>query len=140
MAGRVGRLRSSLAERAVTLVSVPSARATPPVPHGRRWAASIGDADVRDRGVVSQRWAVACRGRILPSHLRRGVAELPHAPAVLLDPWSEPASQAPTILHGMVAISAAQEVMAIVGGIAVAAVGSERLWFAIAIAYGIAAS
>jgi membrane protease YdiL (CAAX protease family) len=130
----------SLAERAVTLVSVPSASGeTPPVPHGRRWAASIGTLTFAI-GVVSQRWAVACVGVVFSWLTCAAVwqnfrTRLPF----LLDPWSEPAPQAPTILHGMVAISAAQEVMAIVGGIAVAAVGSERLWFAIAIAYGIAA-
>jgi membrane protease YdiL (CAAX protease family) len=130
----------SLAEKSVTLVTVVrESGEIDPVPHGRRWAAWLGTFTFAI-GVISQRWTLAFAGVVFSwmtaaamwQNLR---ARLPF----LFDPWSERLPTPPTVLHGMVALSATQEAMAIVTLILVLLVGPDHLWFAITIAYGVAA-
>ena len=90
--------------------------------------------------MVTQRWTLAFAGVVFSWMTTAAMwqnfrARLPF----LFDPWSERLPPPPTVLHGMVAITAAQEVMAIVTAILVAAVGVERQWFGITIAYGVTA-
>jgi membrane protease YdiL (CAAX protease family) len=131
----------SLAEKGVTLVTMVSASGEPePVPRGRRFAASVGTLTFAI-GVLSQRWTLACAGVVFSWMTSAALwqnfrARLPF----LFDPWSERLPPPPTVLHGMVAISIAQEVLAVGTGIAVAVVGAQRQWFAISIAYGLAAT
>jgi membrane protease YdiL (CAAX protease family) len=130
----------SLAQKGVTLVTVVGESGEPePVPRGRRWAASLGTFTFAV-GVVTQRWTLAVAGVVFSWMTAAALwqnfrARLPF----LFDPWSERLPPPPTVLHGMVAISAAQEVMAITTGVLVAFVGPDHLWFAISIAYGVAA-
>lgn len=130
----------SLALKGVTLVTVVGESGEPePVPLGRRWAASLGTFTFAI-GVLTHQWTLAVAGVVFSwmtaaAFWQNFRARLPF----LFDPWSERVPPPPTVLHGMVAISAAQEVMALLIGILVVAVGTERLWFAISIAYGFAA-
>ncbi|HET9317390.1 MAG TPA: hypothetical protein VFQ51_17495, partial [Vicinamibacteria bacterium] len=130
----------SLAEKGVTLVTVVrESGEVEPVSVGRRWAASLGTFTFAV-GVVTQRWSLACAGVVYSWMTSAALwqnfrARLPF----LFDPWSERLPTPPTVLHGMVAISAAQEVMAIMTGVLVAVVGTDHVWFAISMAYGVAA-
>lgn len=130
----------SLSEKSVTLVTVVrESGEIEPVPPGRRWAASLGTLTFAI-GVATQRWTLACAGVVFSwmtsaamwQNLR---ARLPF----LFDPWSERLPPPPTVLHGMVAISAAQEVMALATVFLLLVVGPDHLWVAMTIAYGLAA-
>jgi membrane protease YdiL (CAAX protease family) len=96
----------SMAEKAVTLVSVPSSSGEQQkVPATRRWAASLGMLTFAI-GVFTQQWHLAVIG-IVYSYLTAAAmwqnfrARLPF----LYDPWSERLPQAPTLMHAMIAIS-----------------------------------
>ncbi|MET0554677.1 MAG: CPBP family intramembrane glutamic endopeptidase [Vicinamibacteria bacterium] len=128
----------SLAEKGVTLVTiVRDSGEADPIPAGRRLAASLGTFTFAI-GVVTQRWTLALAGVVFSwmtaaamwQNLR---ARLPF----LFDPWSERLPQPPTVTHGMISISAAQEVMAILTAFLVAGLGIERMWFGMTMAYGV---
>jgi membrane protease YdiL (CAAX protease family) len=129
---------SSLAEKTVTLVRVPSTSGElEPIPLGRAWAASIGTFTYA-AGVVSQRWSLALMGIVYSALTSAAMwqnlrARLPY----LFDPWSEPAPKAPTLLHALVAISSMTDLMATIFAFVVVAVGMGGVE-ARAIAYGIA--
>jgi membrane protease YdiL (CAAX protease family) len=130
----------SLAEKSVTLVTVVrESGEMEPVSAGRRWAASLGTFTFAV-GVATQRWTLACAGVVFSWMTSAAMwqnfrARLPF----LFDPWSERLPPPPTVLHGMVAISAAQELMAFTTVFLVMLVGPDRLWFALTLAYGLAA-
>ena len=140
--GLVGALwlvfAASMAERMVTLVTVTTASGEPePVPRGRRFAASLGTLTFA-AGVLSQQWSVAVAGVVFSWLTTAALwqnfrARLPY----LFDSWSERLPTPPTVLHAMVAISAALEVMAFFTAVVVGFAGIERLWFVRSLAYGV---
>jgi membrane protease YdiL (CAAX protease family) len=128
----------SMAEKTVTLVSVPdSSGETQPVHWGRKWAAQLGMLTFAI-GVLTKQWALALNG-IIYSYLTAAAmwqnfrARLPY----LFDPWSEENPPAPTLMHAMIAISVLVEVGAIVAGIVVGMGGREYIGAAMAIGYGL---
>jgi membrane protease YdiL (CAAX protease family) len=130
----------SMAEKTVTLVSVPdSSGETQPVHWGRKWAAQLGMLTFAI-GVLTKQWTLALNG-IIYSHLTAAAmwqnfrARLPY----LFDPWSEENPPAPTLMHAMIGISVLVECGAILTGIVVAAGGREYLGSAMAIGYGLSA-
>ncbi len=129
----------SLAEKSVTLVTVPSSSGEPePVPAGRRWAASLGTFTFAT-GVLIQNWSLAFVG-IVYSWLTSAAmwqnfrARLPF----LFDPWSEKLPPPPTLMHAMIAISAMTEGMAVMFGALAAFTGPGNTALAHSIAYGLA--
>jgi membrane protease YdiL (CAAX protease family) len=126
----------SLSEKTVTLVQPPSPSGEPePVPAGRRYAAMLGTLTFAT-GLMSQQWHLLFVGVVYSwvtaaamwQNLR---ARLPF----LFDPWSEKLPPPPTVMHAMVAILGMTEVIALVSGITIFAVGPDRLWMARFIAY-----
>jgi membrane protease YdiL (CAAX protease family) len=130
-----------MAEKSVTLVSTPSSSGEPePIPKGRQWAASIGMLTF-GIGVVTQRWQIAVMGIVYSWVTAAAMwqnfrARLPF----LYDPWSEKLPPPPTVMHGMIAISALIEGGAVVTGICALFVGPENIAWAQAIAYGLCAA
>ncbi|MDB6118233.1 MAG: family intrarane metalloprotease, partial [Verrucomicrobiaceae bacterium] len=129
----------SLAEKSVTLVTVPSSSGEPePVPFSRRMAASLGTFTFA-AGVISQQWSLAFVG-IVYSWLTSAAmwqnfrARLPF----LFDPWSEKLPPPPTLMHAMIAISAMMEGMAVVLVAMLALLGRGEIVTAQSIAYGVA--
>ena len=129
----------SLAEKSVTLVTVPSSSGEPePVPRGRRWAASLGTFTFAV-GVITQRWSLAFVG-IVYSWLTSAAmwqnfrARLPY----LFDPWSEKLPEPPTLMHAMISISTMTEGLAVIFGIMLAFLGKEQATAAQSVAYCIA--
>lgn len=115
----------TMAEKSVTLVSVPSPSGDPePIPKGRRWAASLGMLTF-SIGVLSQNPGLATTG-IVYSWLTAGAmwqnfrARIPF----LYDPWSEKLPPPPTLMHSMITVSCFIELGAIVMGISVAVFGA----------------
>lgn len=130
----------SMAEKTVTLVTVPSSSGeTQKIPWGRRWAAQLGMLTF-SIGVLTQQWHLAVIG-IVYSYLTAAAmwenfrARLPY----LYDPWSERLPPPPTLMHAMIAISILVEVGAIVTGILVASTGREYVAVGQAVGYGICA-
>jgi membrane protease YdiL (CAAX protease family) len=130
----------SMAEKAVTLVTVTSESGEPQKIHwGRRWASQLGMLTFAI-GVLTQQWPTAVVG-IVYSYLTAAAmwqnfrARLPY----LYDPWSETVPPPPTLMHAMVAISILVEAGAVVTGIIIAVAGREYIAVAQAISYGICA-
>ena len=130
----------SMAEKTVTLVTVPSSSGEQEkIPWSRRAAAQLGMLTFAI-GVLTQQWHIAVMG-IVYSYLTAAAmwqnfrARLPY----LFDVWSEKLPPAPTLMHGMIAISILVEAGAVLTGIIVAAVGREGIAVAQAISYGICA-
>ncbi len=130
----------SMAEKAVTLVSVTSSSGEQEqIPWTRRGAAQLGMLTFCI-GVLSQQWHIAIMG-IVYSYLTAAAmwqnfrARLPY----LYDPWSEKLPPPPTLMHAMIAISILVEGGAILSGIVLVAAGRENLAVARAIGYGICA-
>jgi membrane protease YdiL (CAAX protease family) len=130
----------SMAEKAVTLVSITSESGEQQkIPWGRRAAAQLGMLTFAI-GVLTQRWHIAVMG-IVYSHMTAAAmwqnfrARLPY----LYDPWSETLPPPPTLMHAMVAISILVEGGAVVTGILLAAAGREFIAIAQTISYGICA-
>ena len=128
----------SLAEKSVTLVTMPSSSGEPePVPWKRRWAASLGTFTFA-AGVIMQRWSLAFVG-IVFSWLTSAAmwqnfrARLPY----LFDPWSEEIPKPPTLMHSMIAISGMTEAMAVIFGMLLAFMGKDQAVAAHTIAYGV---
>jgi membrane protease YdiL (CAAX protease family) len=130
----------SMAEKTVTLVSVPSSSGEmEKIPSGRRWAAQLGMLTFAI-GVLTQQWPIAIMG-IVYSYITAAAmwqnfrARLPY----LYDPWSEKLPPPPTLMHAMVAISILVEAGAVLTGIVLALAGPENIAVAQAISYGICA-
>jgi membrane protease YdiL (CAAX protease family) len=130
----------SMAEKTVTLVTVPSQSGEPEkIPQGRRWAAQLGMLTFAI-GVLTQQWPIAIMG-IVYSYMTAAAmwenfrARLPF----LYDPWSEKLPPPPTLMHAMVAISILVEGGAVLTGILLVAAGPENIAVAQAMSYGICA-
>ena len=130
----------SMAEKAVTLVTVTSESGEPQrVPWARRGASQLGMLTFAI-GVLTQQWPIAVIG-IVYSYMTAAAmwqnfrARLPY----LYDPWSETVPPPPTLMHAMVAISLLVEGGAVVTGIITAIAGRENIAIAQAISYAICA-
>ncbi len=129
----------SLAEKSVTLVTVPSSSGEPePVPRGRRWAASLGTFTFAT-GVLMQNWSLAFVGLVYSWLTSAAMwqnfrARLPF----LFDPWSEKLPPPPTLMHAMISISAMTEGMALLFAALLGMLGKSEIAVAQALAYGIA--
>ncbi len=130
----------SMAEKTVTLVTVPSSSGEPEkIPSGRRWAVQLGMLTFAI-GVLTRQWHIAVMG-IVYSDLTAAAmwqnfrARLPY----LYDPWSEKLPPAPTLMHAMIAISVLVEGGAVVTGMVIAFAGRENIAAAQAIAYAFCA-
>jgi membrane protease YdiL (CAAX protease family) len=135
----------SMAEKTVTLVTVPSSSGEhEKIPSGRRWAAQLGMLTF-SIGVLTQQWHLAIIG-IVYSYLTAAAmwqnfrARLPY----LYDPWSETLPPPPTLMHAMIAISILVEAAAVVtaflfGATAVMGAGRESVPALQALSYGICA-
>ena len=130
----------SMAEKAVTLVTVTSDSGEPQkIPTGRRMAAQLGMLTFAI-GVLTQRWHLALMG-IVYSYITAAAmwqnfrARLPY----LYDPWSEKLPPPPTLMHAMIAISILVEGGAIVTGILSALMGRDNIAVAQAIGYAVCA-
>jgi membrane protease YdiL (CAAX protease family) len=127
----------SMAEKAVTLVSVPSSSGEPEkIPMGRRWAAQLGMLTF-SIGVLTQQWHIAIMG-IVYSYVTAAAmwenfrARLPY----LYDLWSEKLPPAPTLMHAMIAISILVEGGAVLTGIALVPVGRGNIATVQVVIYG----
>ena len=130
----------SMAEKTVTLVTVPSQSGEPEkIPRGRQWAAQLGMLTF-SIGVLTQQWPIAIMG-IVYSYMTAAAmwenfrARLPF----LYDPWSEKLPPPPTLMHAMVAISILVEGGAVLTGILLVVAGPENIAVAQAMSYGICA-
>jgi membrane protease YdiL (CAAX protease family) len=130
----------SMAEKAVTLVSVPSSSGEPEkIPMGRRWAAQLGMLTF-SIGILTQQWHIAIMG-IVYSYVTAAAmwenfrARLPY----LYDLWSEKLPPPPTLMHAMIAISILVEGGAVLTGIALIPVGRANIATVQVVIYGICA-
>ncbi len=130
----------SMAEKSVTLVTVPSESGEPgKISRGRQFAASLGMFTFAV-GVLTRQWTIALSG-IVYSYVTAAAmwenfrARLPY----LYDQWSEKLPPPPTLMHAMVSISILVEAGSIAAGIAIAIVGQEAAGAALAISYGVCA-
>jgi len=131
---------SSMAEKTVTLVSVPSSSGEQEkIPWGRRMAAQLGMLTFAI-GILTQRWHIAVMG-IVYSYITAAAmwqnfrARLPY----LYDPWSEKLPPPPTLMHAMIAISILVECGAVFTGIILVFAGRGNIAAAQAISYAICA-
>jgi membrane protease YdiL (CAAX protease family) len=130
----------SMAEKTVTLVTVPSSSGeTEKIPWGRKWAAQLGMLTF-SIGVLTQQWHIAIMG-IVYSYITAAAmwqnfrARLPY----LYDPWSETLPPPPTLMHAMIAISILVEAGAVLTGLLLVLTGRENIALAQAMSYGICA-
>ncbi|MDB6140792.1 MAG: family intrarane metalloprotease, partial [Verrucomicrobiaceae bacterium] len=129
----------SLAEKVVTLVTIPSSAGEPdPPPPGQMLAVSLGTFTFAI-GVFMQKWSLAFVGVVYSWLTCAAIwqnfrARLPF----LFDPWSEKLPPAPTLMHALIAISAMTEGMAVLLGILLATLGRDAAAMAQSIAYGCA--
>ena len=130
----------SMAEKSVTLVTVPSSSGEQQkIPWGRRRAAQLGMLTF-SIGVLTQQWHIAVMG-IVYSFITAAAmwesfrARLPY----LYDPWSEKLPPPPTLLHAMVAISILVEGGAVIAGVLLVVAGRDNLAAVQAIAYAVCA-
>jgi membrane protease YdiL (CAAX protease family) len=130
----------SMAEKTVTLVSVPSSSGEPEkIPMGRRWAAQLGMLTF-SIGILTQQWHIAIMG-IVYSYVTAAAmwenfrARLPY----LYDVWSEKLPPPPTLMHAMIAISILVEGGAVLTGIALVPAGRANIATVQVVIYGICA-
>jgi len=128
----------SMAEKTVTLVTVPSSSGEPQkIPRGRQWAAQLGMLTF-SIGVLTQHWHIAVMG-IVYSYITAAAmwenfrARLPY----LYDPWSERVPPPPTLMHAMIAISILVEGGAVVTSIFLIGAGREGFAVARVVGYGL---
>jgi membrane protease YdiL (CAAX protease family) len=126
----------SLAEKSVTLVTVPSSSGEMERPSaGRRWAAMLGTFAFGS-GVAMQVWHSAIIGLVFSALTAAAMwqnlrARLPF----LYDRWSEKLPQPPTLMHAMIGIIVMVDLIGIVTAFTSAA-GAGGLYLARAISYG----
>jgi membrane protease YdiL (CAAX protease family) len=107
----------SMADKAVTLATMPNAAGEPgPVPRGRAWAAQLGTFTFAV-GVLTRQWPLAVTGVVYSTMTAAAMwqnfrARLPF----LNDPWSERLPPAPSLMHAMIAISILVEGGAVLTG------------------------
>lgn len=130
----------SMAEKTVTLVSVPSSSGeAEKIPTGRRWAAQLGMMTF-SIGVLTQQWHIAVMGIVYSSLTAAAMwenfrARLPY----LYDQWSEKLPPPPTLMHAMIAISILVEGGAVLTGFAMVLVGRGNIAVVQIVIYGICA-
>ncbi|HEY6249270.1 MAG TPA: CPBP family intramembrane glutamic endopeptidase [Candidatus Angelobacter sp.] len=131
----------SMAEKTVTLVTVPSSSGEPQkIPRGRQWAAQLGMLTF-SIGVLTQQWHIAVMG-IVYSYITAAAmwenfrARLPY----LYDTWSERLPPPPTLMHAMIAISLLVEGGAVFTTLLMIFTGREYIAMAQVIGYGICAA
>ncbi len=130
----------SMAEKAVTLVSVASSSGeVQKVSWGRQLATQLGMLTFTI-GVLSQQWWVAGRGIVYSIVSAAAMwqnfrARMPY----LYDPWSERPPVAPTLMHAMIGISVLVDSSAVPVGIVTAAAGSEATVLALPAIYAVCA-
>jgi membrane protease YdiL (CAAX protease family) len=118
----------SMAEKAVTLVSVPSSSGEPEkIPQSRRYAAALGMFTL-GIGIFTQQWHLMCIGIIYSWMTSAAMwqnfrACLPY----IFDPWSEKVPPPPTVMHAMIAISVLIEFGAIFSAIFIGFAGKENM-------------
>ena len=119
----------TMAEKSVTLVSVPSESGEAPrQPRGRAAASQLGMLTFAI-GVFGQNWPLAFTGLVYSwltsaamwQNLRQ---RLPY----LYDPWSEPRPLAPSLMHAMIGISTMVEIGAVGAGFVQVAKGVMSGW------------
>jgi membrane protease YdiL (CAAX protease family) len=131
----------SMAEKSVTLVTVPSSAGEPqPIPRGRRSGAQLGMLTFAV-GVITRQWNLAVIGIVFSWITAAAMwqnfrARLPY----LYDPWSEKLPPPPTLMHAMVAISVLVEGAAILSAAASAWLPKQEFPAALALAYGLSAT
>jgi membrane protease YdiL (CAAX protease family) len=130
----------SMAEKTVTLVSVPSSSGeVEKIPMGRRWTAQLGMLTF-SIGILTQQWHIAIMG-IVYSYVTAAAmwenfrARLPY----LYDVWSEKLPPPPTLMHAMIAISILVESGAVLTGIALIPVGRANIATVQVVIYGLCA-
>lgn len=130
----------SMAEKTVTLVSVPSSSGEPErIPRTRQWAVGLGMLTF-SIGILTQQWNLAILG-IVYSYLTSAAmwqnfrARLPF----LYDPWSEKLPPPPTLMHAIVSISILIEGGAVLSAIAIAIWGRENGIAAGVVIFGLSA-
>jgi membrane protease YdiL (CAAX protease family) len=130
----------SMAEKAVTLVRVPSSSGEPEkISRNRQWAASLGMLTF-SVGILTQQWHIAIMG-IVYSYITAAAmwenfrARLPY----LYDPWSEILPRPPTLMHAMVAISILVELGAILTAGAMQIFGKGSIATIQVVIYGVCA-
>lgn len=130
----------SMAEKTVTLVSVPSSSGeAEKISMGRRWAAQLGMLTF-SIGILTQQWHIAIMG-IVYSYVTAAAmwenfrARLPY----LYDVWSEKLPPAPTLMHAMIAISILVESGAVLTGIALIPAGRANIATVQVVIYGLCA-
>jgi membrane protease YdiL (CAAX protease family) len=129
---------STLALKAVSLVTAPSSSGEAEPPNrARQWIAMIGTVAF-GTGVVTESWHLAFIGIVYSSLVAVAMwqglrARLPY----LFDPWSEQPVPAPSLLHATVGIALLVEFTAVAIGVASAMGGPSSLWAARAIGYGV---
>jgi membrane protease YdiL (CAAX protease family) len=132
---------STLALKAVSLVTAPSSSGEPEPPkRAAQWIAMIGTLAF-GTGVITGSWHVAVIGIVFSSLVSIAMwqslrARLPY----LFDPWSEQSIPAPSLLHATVGIALLAEIIGMAVGVASAAGGPSSLWLARALGYGLAGS
>jgi membrane protease YdiL (CAAX protease family) len=130
----------SMAEKAVTLVSVASASGeVQKVSWGRQFATQLGMLTFTI-GVLSQQWWLAGRGIVYSIVSAAAMwqnfrARLPF----LYDPWSERPPPAPTLMHAMIAIGVLVDCNAVVAGVVTAAAGNKDAVLALPAIYAVCA-
>ena len=129
----------SMAEKSVTLVTVPSSSGEQEkIPFGRRWATSLGMLTF-SIGIITRQWHLAIIG-IVFSYLTAAAmwqnfrARLPY----LYDPWSEEVPPPPTLMHAMIAITIMVEATAVIS-IPFSIFGPDSIIIARAFSYTICA-
>jgi membrane protease YdiL (CAAX protease family) len=131
----------SMAEKSVTLVTVPSSAGEPePLPRGRRGGAQLGMLTFAV-GIITRQWNLAVIGIVFSWITAAAMwqnfrARLPY----LYDPWSEKLPPPPTLMHAMIAISLLVEGAAILSAAAAALLPKEEFPVALALAYGLSAT
>lgn len=130
---------STLALKAVSLVTAPSSSGEAEPPNrARQWIAMIGTLAF-GTGVITQTWHTAIVGIVFSSLVSVAMwqglrARLPY----LFDPCSERPVAAPSLLHATVGIALLVEFVVICTAIAGAFGGPSFLWAARALGYGLA--
>jgi membrane protease YdiL (CAAX protease family) len=131
----------SMAEKSVTLVTVPSSAGEPqPIPRGRRSGAQLGMLTFA-LGIITRQWNLAIIGIVFSWITAAAMwqnfrARLPY----LYDPWSERLPPPPTLMHAMIAISVLIEGAAVLSAGASAWLPKQEFPVALALAYGLSAT
>ncbi|HEY4245924.1 MAG TPA: CPBP family intramembrane glutamic endopeptidase [Lacunisphaera sp.] len=130
---------STLALKAVSLVTAPSSSGEPEPPNrAAQWIAMIGTLAF-GTGVVTGLWHIAILGIVFSSLIAVAMWQgLRTRLPFLFDRWSEPPIPAPSLLHATVGIALQVEFIGVTVAIASTVGGPSSLWLARAVGYGLA--